>query len=156
MTHARTLIRNGIAGTALDTVKGQTGSRTIYRSRYRPVTKYPSISVFNATERVTVENPGYINTSQADKRYRREQDFIIEIAVEKAEDADTALDDLCELVEEAMQVNEQFVAGVIAVDLVSTTFQGSTGQGTEQLQMAQLTYRVLYRTGALDSSTPLS
>ena len=156
MTHVRTQLRNALANTALASLKPETGDGEIYASRYRPVTNYPSIIVFNGNERTDTENPGYINTSEADKRYRRFQDFVIEIAVEQSENADTALDDLCELVEAAVAADEQIVNAIIAIDMIGTTFTGSTGQGTDQLHIAQLTYRVEYRTGATAPDTALA
>jgi len=151
MTHVRTQVRNYIVGTTLLSLRSQTEQGVIHNSRGRPVGKYPSINVHNGSERVVVENPGYVN---ADKVYQRFQDFVIEIAVLDPDEETAAkeLDTLCQLVEDAMGVDESLGGGVIATDLFTTTFN-QFGTGTEALHIALLTYRCEYRTEGQNADT---
>lgn len=154
MTHARTTTRNYIANTILGPLKTETAAGEIYRTRGRPTYVYPAISVMNSIEQVQVENPGYINNAPEDLIYRRFQQYMIEIAVKGNVNPDTALDDLCELVEEAMGADPHMGGDVIATDMLGTTFT-TAGQGDELVLIATLTYQCEYRTTATQVQTIL-
>ena len=152
MTHTRTQIRNTIANTTLDGLKQYTGAKEIYVSRLRPTDQYPAIGIYNGPERMEVENP---YATDADKRYRRWQDYIIEIAVLESKASDAALDNLSERVEIAMATDEDLALALIAVDLIAVTFNNSTADGSNQLHICNMTYRAEYRTQAVAPDTAL-
>lgn len=153
MTHARQQIRALVAGTTLASLASLTGSRQIYRSRSRPITQYPSIAVFNGPERFTTENPEWINS--ASKRYLREFQLTIEVAVKTNMDPDDALDALCVGVEHAMAADNTMGGGVQFTDLSQVTFT-KDGNGEEEIHTCRMTYLVTYRTAAADVETFIS
>lgn len=156
MTHARQQIRTRVASSTLASMAASTGSGVIYRTRARPVTLYPSIAVVGDNEfRLDVENPGYINSSAAEKRYRRFYDFKIEIAVQTETDPDDALDALCVTAEALMAADDNMGGGVIATDLVSCVFDRD-GAGEKQTHKCTMTYRCEFRTTGVDPETFLS
>ncbi len=152
MTHARQQIRTLVASTTLTGLAGLTGSGTIYRSRTQPVTLFPSIAVYNESERLDDETQGAVNVV---KRYRRFYRFTIEIAVQVATDADNALDELCRQVETAMAADETMGGGVIATDLVTVAFARDL-TGETPVHACRMTYQAEYRTTAADPETFLA
>lgn len=141
MKHARQVIREAVE-TQLSSIAGV----TLTRSRAYKVTSLPAISVYIDSEQSQGENKDSINRSRT---YSREANLIIEIVCEAVSDSDNAVDDYSAQVEAAM--GGDLTLGTTAVDstLYATTVD-IDGHSDKPLAIARISYRVWYRTTALD------
>ena len=152
MTHAYTQLRNRIAGTLLNSLASQLGPNEIYKGRTYPKTKFPCISVYTGNERLSVENPGYVNTG--DQRYRRILQVTVEINVSTNDDPEGDLDAL-QLSVEQLIAADPFMGtppAVIATDLVRVARTANEG-GERAYHTSAMVYEIDYRTTALDPET---
>ncbi|MBI9079190.1 MAG: hypothetical protein JEY79_05560 [Pseudodesulfovibrio sp.] len=143
--HQRTVIRDKAKELLLDNTLA--GIR-VYRSRVKPYAakKLPAIGV-------------YLNGGPADhggrspRRYKREEDLVIEIVAAELVDTDVDqfLDDLSEQVENIFLADETMSGTVWDCELTDTDLR-PTKNGDRVFGSARLTFRVTYETVPTDPS----
>ena len=146
MKHARQVIRE-----AVETQLAGIAGVTLTRTRAYKVVDLPAISIYIDTEQSQGENKDSINKSRT---YSREANLVIEVVCEAVADFDNAVDDYTAQVEAAM--GGDLTLGNKAVDstLYATTVDVDGGSD-KPLVVAKISYRVWYRTTALDPENNL-
>lgn len=140
MKHHRQVIREQVA-----TLLAPVGI-TVRRTRIYPYDSLPAISVWMNQERVTNENSSSLNTPA---RYTREAELVIEVSAEAVNNVDDALDDYVARVESALAADLTLSDTVTECILERTSFQ-VFGEGDKPVMTARMSYRVWYRTTALN------
>lgn len=147
MKHARQLIREAVE-TQLAGISGV----TFARSRAYKVLGLPAISIYANTENSSAENLDSLNTP---RRYTREVNVVVEIVVESVSGADDAVDDYAAQVEAALAADLTLNSTAIDSTLYTTSIDFD-GSSDKPLVIARLSYRVWYRTTALDPETAIT
>lgn len=133
--HRRTAIRNAVVTRLTAALTGATVSRS--RIHAWQARELPGVAVYTLNEPVE-------RLTMA-RHQSRTLALVIDIHVATTGDVDTETDDLCVLVEQAMEADPR-IAGLAKDSFLASTEIGLTGEADQRHGLARLAYTIVYHT----------